>query len=282
MSQAQDFERVRAAIAYLLRHWRRQPSLDEMATAAGLSPAHFQRLFTRWAGISPSRFMQYLTLETAKRLLCENRSVLEAALETGLSGPSRLHDLFVAFEALSPGEYKRKGEGLRLRYGLHEGPFGRFLLAASPRGICGLAFADDEALELSRMRERWPMAEFVRDQAATRPLAEAVFSPVKKPGQAPLRLHIAGTNFQVKVWEALMTAPPGGLLSYNDVARLIGERSCARAIGNALAANPLAFLIPCHRVIRASGAFNDYRWGTERKLAIIGWEQARREAALQA
>lgn len=275
MSEAQDFERVRAAIALLARQWKKQPGLDEMAGAAGLSPSHFQRLFTRWAGISPSRFVQYLTLGAARRLLKQSRPLLETALETGLSGPSRLHDLFITFEALSPGEYKRKGEGLILRYGFHQGIFGKFLLAASPRGICGLSFVDgDEETALNAMRDRWPRADFIQDQDATRPLAKAAFS-----GDKPLSLHIAGTNFQVKVWEALMTVPPGNLVAYNDLAHAIGREKCPRAIGNALGANPIAYLIPCHRVIRASGAFNDYRWGTERKLAILGWEQAQASQA---
>lgn len=276
MSEAQDFERVRAAIALLARNWKKQPGLDEMAAAAGLSPAHFQRLFTRWAGISPTRFVQYLTLDRARRLLASSRPVLETALETGLSGPGRLHDLFVTFEALSPGEYKRKGEGLVLRYGFHQGPFGRFWLAASDRGVCGLAFADGaEAEEREKMRLRWPKARLVEDKPFIEPLAERVFHPTQGGGGDPLGLHIAGTNFQVKVWEALMAVPPGNLVSYNDLAQAIGREKCPRAIGNALGANPIAYLIPCHRVIRATGAFNDYRWGTERKLAILGWEQAR-------
>lgn len=280
MSESQDFERVRAAITHLVCQWRRQPDLGEMAKAAGLSPAHFQRLFTRWAGISPSRFVQYLTLDRARRLLAESRPVLETALETGLSGPGRLHDLFVTFEALSPGEFKRKGAGLVLRYGFHDGPFGRFWLAASERGICGLSFVDGaDADGVEQMRSRWPLARLEEDVSLTGPLARRAFRRASGETNDPLALHIVGTNFQVKVWEALMAVPPGNLVAYNDLARAIGREKCPRAIGNALGANPIAYLIPCHRVIRASGAFNDYRWGTERKLAILGWEQAQASQA---
>lgn len=270
-----DYRRIEAAIGHLVGHYQEQPSLAEMADAAGLSPAHFQRLFTRWAGLSPTRFMQYLTLAHAKAVLARSGPVLEAALDAGLSGPGRLHDLFVSFEALSPGEFKRQGEGVTIRTAIHPSPFGPIRLAASPRGLCGLSFLGegDESTQ-ENWRRRWPLARFVEDPSGTADLAARIFPDRRGKRAGPLALHIAGTNFQVKVWEALMRVPAGGLVAYNDLARALGRARAPRAIGNALASNPLAYLIPCHRVIRQSGAFNDYRWGTARKLALIGWEQA--------
>jgi AraC family transcriptional regulator of adaptative response/methylated-DNA-[protein]-cysteine methyltransferase len=278
LEATRDYRRIEAAIALLAANFQSQPGLDDMAQAAGLSPQHFQRLFARWAGISPTRFMQYLTLERAKSLLAQSRPVLDAALEAGLSGPGRLHDLFVTFEALSPGEYKRQGAGVELVYGVHQGPFGPFLLIASPRGVCGLAFVTgsvDEAL--ADFRARWPLAEFSEDAPGTAAYAERVFPDRNGRRQGPLSLIASGTNFQVKVWEALLSVPPGAVVSYNDLARAIGRERCPRAIGNAMGANPLAYVIPCHRVIRASGVFNGYRWGLPKRLAMLGWEQARRE-----
>jgi AraC family transcriptional regulator of adaptative response/methylated-DNA-[protein]-cysteine methyltransferase len=273
-----DYKRIEKAIRFLDAHWRERPDLAAAARAVHLSPYHFQRLFTRWAGVSPARFVQSLAVAHARRLLAESRSVLDATLEAGLSGPGRLHDLFVAWEALSPGEFKRRGAGVVIRHGVHPGPFGEVLVLASPRGVCGLDFVDGApAAAVERARARWPAARFVADPAATAGIAARIFPP---PGARPaLALHLAGTNFQVKVWEALLRVPPGRLVSYEDVGRAIGRPGCARAIGNAMAANPVAFLVPCHRVIRATGVMNDYRWGLPRRKAMIGWEQARFAAA---
>ncbi len=273
---ARDYERIARAIRFLDAHFRERPDLAAVARAANLSPYHFQRLFGRWAGISPTRFLHAISVARARRLLRENESVLAAALETGLSGPGRLHDLLVSHEAVSPGEMKRRGEGLTIRWAVHPGPFGPFALFISPRGVCGLVFLDADADQaLAAERARWPKARFVRDPAATGPWAARIFLARRDGAKVPpVPLHLSGTNFQVQVWRALMSLPPGRLVSYNDVGRMIGREGCQRAIGNAMAANPIGFLIPCHRVIRASGAFNDYRWGIERRKALIGWEAA--------
>lgn len=274
---ASDYERIARAIRFLDAHFRERPELADAARAANLSPYHFQRLFSRWAGISPTRFLHAISVAHARRLLRENESVLAAALEAGLSGPGRLHDLLVTHEAVSPGEMKSRGQGLTIRWAVHPGPFGPFALFLSPRGICGLEFVDGDAEEaIAAARARWPGARFVRDPAATLPWAARIFLARRDGAQAPpLPLHLSGTNFQVQVWRALMSLPPGRVVSYNDVGRMIGRVGCQRAIGNAMAANPIGFLIPCHRVIRASGAFNDYRWGIERRKALIGWEAGR-------
>ncbi len=272
-----DYERIARAIRFLDAHFRERPDLADAARAANLSPYHFQRLFSRWAGISPTRFLHAISVAHARRLLMANESVLDAALDAGLSGPGRLHDLLVTHEAISPGEMKSRGEGLIIRFGAHPGPFGPFVLFLSPRGVCGLDFVDADADgALAAARARWPRARFVRDPAATLPWAARIFLGRRNATDAPpLPLHLSGTNFQVQVWRALMSLPPGRVVSYGDVGRMIGRAGCQRAIGNALAANPIGFLVPCHRVIRASGAFNDYRWGTERRRAIIGWEVGR-------
>lgn len=266
------YERIARAIRWLEEHRAEQPSLDDAAAAVHLSPHHFQRLFTAWAGVSPKRFMGFLTVAHARRMLAAQASVLDTALEVGLSGPGRLHDLFVSFEAVTPGEAKARGAGLTIRHGVHDTPFGPALLCASPRGICFLSFLGEggAAAELRRARLAWPAADFVEDPAATAPLAEAAFA---RQGPRPA-VHVCGTNFQIKVWEALLRVPPGHLADYRMIGRAIGRPTAARAIGNALAANPVAGLIPCHRVIRATGAFNDYRWGAERRRALIGWEAA--------
>jgi len=277
--QMRDYARIARAIGYLAQAKDEKPSLAAVAAEVGLSPFHFQRLFSRFAGVSPKRFLGYLSLAHARERLRQSESVLASALDAGLSGPSRLHDLFVTFEAVTPGEYRRLGAGLDIRYGFHPTPFGRALLLTSPRGLVGLSFVTDRGDEvaLDEHRARWPMAEMTRDQHATAGPAERIFARARKR-HAPLSVLVPGTNFQIKVWEALMRVPEGSLVSYNQLGATIGMEGAARAIGNALAANPLAYLIPCHRVIRRTGAFNDYRWGTERKLAIIAWEAARAES----
>lgn len=266
------YARIAEAIRWLAEHHTEQARLDEVAAVVGLSPFHFQRLFTAWAGVSPKRFMGFLTVAHARRMLAQQASVLDAALDVGLSGPSRLHDLFVAFEAVTPGEAKSAGAGLLVRHGVHPTRFGPALLCATGRGICGLSFLGEPEAELAAMRRRWPAAEFVADDDFTAPLARAAFAARR---EAPLAVHVTGTNFQVKVWEALLAVPPGRLADYATIGRLVGRPAAARAVGNALAANPVAVLIPCHRVIRATGLFGDYRWGVDRRRAILGWEAAR-------
>lgn len=273
-SGARDYERVARAIDYLRRNAASQPDLAAAARHLHLSEHHFQRLFTRWAGVSPKRFVQYLTLEHAKTRLASTRGVLDLAGAVGLSGPGRLHELFVTLEAVSPGEYKASGAGLALRYGVHESPFGAALVAITARGICGLHFVDGAREGIERLRRDWPDAELCKDTAATAPVAERIFRPLSSPPGRPLALLVKGTNFQVKVWRALLELPVGALASYGDLAGRIGASGSARAVGTAVGANSIAWLIPCHRVIRESGALGGYRWGTERKAAMLGWEAA--------
>ncbi len=268
-----DYSRIEKAIHHLENDFRRQPSLEDMARTAGLSEFHFQRLFTRWAGISPKRFLQFLTAEYVRRLLRESPNVLDAAYGAGLSGPGRLHDLVVNVYAATPGELGSGGEGLTVRYGTHPSPFGECLVAVTARGICGLSFLSaGGGEEVEELRRRWPRAAFREDPRATKAIADRVFDPSRWRGASPLTVFVRGTNFQVKVWEALVRIPPGCALSYEDVAAGAGAPGAARAVGSAVARNPVAFLIPCHRVIRKTGAFGDYRWGAARKKAILAWE----------
>lgn len=270
-----QYERIARAIEYLRRHAEDQPDLAAAARHVNLSGHHFQRVFTRWAGVSPKRFVQYLTVEHAKSRLAMAHGVLDAAALVGLSGPGRLHDLFVTLEAMTPGEYKAGGAGLTVQYGVHVTPFGNALIAMTARGICGLQFLDDEGAGVERLQSDWPAAELRRDPAATAPVAARLFGPLaSRPGGA-LALLVKGTNFQVKVWRALLELPFGSLATYGDIAGRIGIPPAARAVGAAVGANPVAWLIPCHRVIRESGALGGYRWGVERKAAMLGWEAAR-------
>jgi AraC family transcriptional regulator of adaptative response/methylated-DNA-[protein]-cysteine methyltransferase len=277
---AQDYARIADAIAYLRGAQHRQPSLDEVARAVGLSPGHTQRLFTRWAGISPKRFLQYLTVESAKRRIDRTADVLSLALDAGLSGPGRLHDLFVTMEALSPGEFKRAAAGLTVRHGVGQTPFGRAWVAWSERGICRLDFLDPDdcaprgpAEDPALARAHW-----MADEPGADDLLGRIFAGDGKRASSGLSLWISGTNFQIQVWRALLAIPPGGLLSYQHVARLIGRPTAARAVGNANAANPVGYLIPCHRVLRGTGEIGAYRWGTPRMSAMVGWEGARAAA----
>ena len=274
-SDARDYERVARAIEFLRRNAASQPDLTAVARHLHLSEHHFQRLFTRWAGVSPKRFVQYLTVEHAKSRLAATSSLLDLAGAVGLSGPGRLHDLFVTLEALSPGEYKAGGSGLAIRYGVHESPFGTALVAVTARGICGLHFVDGVADGIARLRQDWPGAELRQDRDGTASIVEQLFSPLSSPPGRPLALLVKGSNFQVKVWRALLELPFGSLATYGHVAGRIGAPGSARAVGTAIGANPIAWLIPCHRVIRESGALGGYRWGTERKAAMLGWEAGR-------
>jgi AraC family transcriptional regulator of adaptative response/methylated-DNA-[protein]-cysteine methyltransferase len=273
---SRDYARVERAIQFLEENHARQPSLDEIAASVNLSEYHFQRLFTRWVGISPKRFLQFLTKEHAKELLEKSRDVLEVAYETGLSGPGRLHDLFVACEAVTPGEFKNRGEGLTIAYGLHPTPFGECLLAVTERGICHLAFVqpDVRLQALDVLKSRWNSARLTKDVAGTRPVVNQVFAWYTGQPASPLQLYLSGTNFQIKVWEALLRIPAGVVISYEDMAAHIGMPRASRAVSNAVAQNPIPVIIPCHRVIRKAGDLGGYHYGTARKKALLGWEAA--------
>ncbi len=274
---AMDYARIERALRFLNTHYLRRPTLDEIAAHIHLSPFHFERLFQRWAGISPKRFLQYLTKEHAKAILQDSRSLLDAAYGSGLSGTGRLHDLFVSCEAMTPGEYKRCGEGVTIEYGFHATPFGVCLLAKTERGICALRFLSTLSRQaaLRGLRTEWPAAGFVENDSKTGEICGRIFSGAVKNVGAPFHLHLRGTNFQLKVWQALLTIPCGQLVNYGDLAAKIGSPAANRAVGSAVGRNPVAYLIPCHRVIRSLGVIGDYRWGRERKQAIIGWETAR-------
>ena len=275
----ETYERMAKAIAFIRQYHRAQPSLATIAQHVNLSEYHFQRLFTQWAGISPKRFSQYLTLDYAKSKIAETNSLLELTLESGLSSPGRLHDLFVTLEAISPGEYKAAGAGLTIRYGIHDTPFGASLIAITDRGICNLLFLDDTNQQLAeqQLQTEWPKATILYEQSATKAIGDQIFHT---PNQSPLTLHIKGTNFQIQVWQALLKIPFGGLTTYQEVAKTIGKPTAARAIGNAVGRNPVGYLIPCHRVIRGSGELGGYRWGQNRKTVLLGWEAGQSEEKL--
>lgn len=274
-----DYERVERAIRYIDTGYADQPSLAEVAAHVGLSPHHFQRLFRRWAGVSPKRFLQLVTAEHARRLLRAPGSTLDVAWTLGLSGPSRLHDLLVSVDAVTPGEFGAGGEGLDIRYGVHGSPFGPCFIAVTERGVCALHFLGDAPDEpLAALRRDWPEAALREDAAGAGEALRDVFPHEPTTGQ-PLSVLVRGTNFQVQVWEALLRIPPGAATSYGYLAHSLGVPSGARAVGSAVGRNPIAYLIPCHRVLRASGAFGGYRWGEERKRAMLAWESAQREVA---
>lgn len=269
-----QYDAVASAIAYLRRHAQRQPSLAEVAAAAGMSEFHLQRLFSAWAGISPKRFLQYLTKEHALTALRDSAGTLEAALDAGLSGPGRLHDLMVSCEALTPGEIRAGGARVELRFGFAATPLGDALLGWTSRGVCHLVFCDgDRDAQLALLETRWPAARRMHDDAGAEALAVRVFPSAPRPGR--LHLVLKGTNFQIKVWEALLRIPPATLVSYRQLATAIGMPKASRAVGSAVAANSIGYLIPCHRVIRESGDSASYRWGIERKLALRAWEAGR-------
>ncbi|NML76555.1 methylated-DNA--[protein]-cysteine S-methyltransferase [Rhizobium sp. S-51] len=273
--EGSDYETVRRVIEMLTLDYQSQPSLETMAVRLGQSPSQLQKTFTRWAGLSPKAFLQAVTLDHAKRLLGrEGMPLLETSIELGLSGPGRLHDLFVTHEAMSPGEWKAKGAGLTIRYGFFPSPFGLALVMATDRGLAGLAFADPggEAACFDDMAERWPAANFVADQAATAPYAARVFDPAKWCGDQPLKVVLIGTDFQVRVWESLLEIPLGKAVTYSDIAARIGQPTASRAVGAAVGRNPISFVVPCHRALGKSGALTGYHWGLTRKRAMLGWE----------
>lgn len=271
---ARDYEIVCQNLAYLREHWQEQPSLEGLARRNGLSSAHLQRLFMRWAGLSPKAFLQAITIDHARQLLRKSASVLDAAHEVGLSGPGRLHDLFVTLEGMSPGDYKAKGKGLVIRYGFHDCPFGRVLLMMTERGICGLAFADpgNEPSCFVDMTSRWPEADFVEDHQATAQPVARIFNPALWKAGQPLRIVFIGTSFETRVWQTLLKVPVGQATTYSDIAAHLGSPRASRAVGTAVGRNPLSFVVPCHRVLGKSGGLCGYHWGLTRKQAILGWE----------
>lgn len=275
-----DYEIVRRVVEKISLDYRDQPSLETLAAEIGETPGGLQKLFTRWAGLSPKTFLQAVTLDHARRLLDEGMPLLDTALELGLSGPGRLHDLFVTHEAVSPGEYKTRGAGLTIRYGFHLSPFGVALVMATDRGLAGLAFADsgEEEAAYKDMSARWPNATYVEDLSATAPYAAHVFDPSRWRTEQPLRVVLIGTDFQVRVWEALLKIPMGRARAYSDIAAEIGCPRAARAVGAAIGANPLSFVVPCHRAVGKSGALTGYHWGLTRKRAILGWEAGQLQA----
>ncbi len=276
---SEDYQRIERAIIYLEQHYTQQPSLREIAQSVHLSEYHFQRLFTRWVGISPKKFTQYLTKEYARELLERSENLLNATYQSGLSGPGRLHDLFITWEAVTPGEYKRRGEGVEIRYGFHATPFGECLLALTERGVSNLIFVQegDRQAAWSELARRWQRANLRQDQEATGRMIAPIFGFFEGERHTRLPLHVIGTGFQIKVWEALLRIPSGSVLSYADVAVQVGLPGAPRAVGNAIAHNPLPVVIPCHRVIRQTGEFGGYRWGTSRKKALLGWELVKRD-----
>jgi len=270
-----DYLTVKRAIEFISTRWRDQPSIEAIAEHVGLSASHFQFVFKRWAGLTPKAFLQAITIERARELLRDSASVFDAAYDVGLSGPSRLHDLFVAHECLTPGDYRR--DDLTLTYGFHDSPFGESIVVAAPRGLAGLGFVDDGNREaaLADMRRRWPRANFVADDESTAPFAARAFDPDQWRPDTPLRIVMIGSDFEVRVWETLLSVPMGRATTYSDIARRIGKPKAARAVGAAVGRNPISFVVPCHRVLGRSGALTGYHWGLARKQAIIGWEAGR-------
>jgi AraC family transcriptional regulator of adaptative response/methylated-DNA-[protein]-cysteine methyltransferase len=271
-----DYHRIAAAITYVQANFQAQPNLEEMARQAHWSPFHFQRKFQEWAGVSPKKFLQFLSLDYAKTLLRQAHSVEATAYETGLSGPGRLHDLFVTLEAMTPGEYRQGGAALTIAYSFGESWFGRYLVASTPKGICQLAFQEtgDDVAAVAALRREWPRATLVARVAPSHEQVAAFFHHAD-PAGTPLHLHLKGTPFQLKVWESLLRIPEGQLTTYAGLAARAGHHSAVRAVASAVGSNPAGYLIPCHRVIRQTGALGEYRWGAGRKMALIGWEAAR-------
>jgi len=277
---AADYDVVRRAIAHIRGNWRSQPEIETIAEAAGVSATDLHHLFRRWCGLTPKAFLQALTLNSARDLLRASASVLDASYEVGLSGPGRLHDLFVTHEAMSPGEWKAGGEGLTITYGFHPSPFGMALVMTTPRGLAGLALADagKEKSALKDMRSRWPRARYVEDFAATAATARRIFDTALWRKDQPLRVVLIGTDFEVRVWEKLLDIPMGKLDTYSGIAAKVGDRKAARAVGSAVGKNPICFVVPCHRVVGKNGDITGYHWGITRKRAMLGWEAGKAAA----
>jgi AraC family transcriptional regulator of adaptative response/methylated-DNA-[protein]-cysteine methyltransferase len=278
---AADYDVVRRAIGHIRGHWREQPEIEAIAEAAGVTPTELHHLFRRWAGLTPKAFLQALTLDGARQLLRDSASVLDATYEVGLSGPGRLHDLFVTHEAMSPGEWKSGGEGLTVFFGFHPSPFGSALVMATERGLAGLAFADpgEERAALADMKARWPRAAYVEDSARTAAIARRIFDSSQWQQDKPLRVVLIGTDWEVRVWETLLQIPMGRLTTYSDIAGKIHKPAAARAVGAAVGKNPVSFVVPCHRVVGKSGDLTGYHWGITRKRAMLGWEAGQVGAA---
>ena len=276
-----DYQRIENIIRYLGENFQDQPNLDQLAEQVHLSPFHFQRLFKKWVGISPKRFIQFLTIDYAKKLLNESKDLLSTSIESGLSGPGRLYDLFVTIESVTPGEYKQKGEGLTIEYGYHSSPFGYCLVGITQRGICSLSFhnTDDPQEAVHYLSQKWPRAILKHNPDKTVVIFNKIFNPDNQDKIRKIPLYLEGTNFQLKVWEALLRIPPGHLVAYEDIAKTIHKPRAVRAVGQAIARNPISFLIPCHRVIQKMGNFGNYRWGSTRKKMIIAWEASQRDQA---
>jgi len=274
---ADDYAVVRRAVAFISEHWRTQPDIEAIAHACGVTPDELHHLFRRWAGLTPKEFVAAITLDHARKLLRDSASVLDATYAVGLSGPGRLHDLFVTHEAMSPGEWKAGGEGLTLAYGFHPSPFGIALVIATLRGLAGLAFADpgEEESTLDDMRRRWPRAQFREDRTRTATFAHRIFDPKLWQRDRPLRVVMIGTDFEVRVWETLLKIPMGRATTYSDIATKIRAPKAARAVGAAVGKNPISFVVPCHRVIGKGGDLTGYHWGLTRKRAMLGWEAGR-------
>ena len=284
-----DYQTVRLVLEHITENWRDQPEMDDLTRLTGLAETKLQKTFTRWAGLSPKAFLQAVTLDHAKRLLQEGLPLLETSFELGLSGPGRLHDLFVTHEAMSPGVYKAQGEGLEIRYGFHASPFGEALIMATDRGLAGLAFADETAVDarhageigtgsfkrpeaLADMTKRWPRATYMEDVHFTAPYAVRIFDPLYWRADQPLRVVLIGTDFQIRVWEGLLKIPVGKTTTYSGLAQSLDRPDAARAVGTAVGRNPISFVVPCHRVLGKSGHLTGYHWGLTRKRAILGWE----------
>ncbi|MEM7496925.1 MAG: bifunctional helix-turn-helix domain-containing protein/methylated-DNA--[protein]-cysteine S-methyltransferase [Pseudomonadota bacterium] len=269
-----------AALDYIEAHRAEQPGLEEVAEAVGLSPAHFQRSFSAWVGVSPKRYLQYLTLDHSRRLLAERFTLLDTAFEVGLSGPSRLHDLFLRWEAMTPGDYAARGKGLEIAWDWVATPFGEALLMATEKGVCGLAFSEEMGRHatMADMRSRWSEATFRQDEHAIAPHAAAVADQLAGRTSAPVKLGLHGTPFQIKVWEALLAIPSGHVTTYSEIARAIGSPRAVRAVGSAVGRNPVSWLIPCHRALRRDGQLGGYHWGLPVKRALLAWESARADA----
>ncbi|ASU36571.1 methylated-DNA--[protein]-cysteine S-methyltransferase [Mucilaginibacter xinganensis] len=272
-----NYSRIEDAIGYIRDNFKNQPALDDIAEKVNLSPFHFQRIFTDWAGVSPKKFLQYISLDHAKKMLANQATLFDTAFETGLSGTSRLHDLFVNIEGMTPGEYKNGGENLSINYSYAESLFGNIMVASTEKGICHIAFANNEAEGLTALKRAFPNASYQPMVDLIQQNALYVFKhDWSKPEE--IKLHLKGTDFQIKVWETLLKIPTGKLSTYGNIAGKLNHPSASRAVGTAVGANPVAFLIPCHRVIQSSGQFGQYHWGSNRKTAIIGWEAAQSEA----
>ena len=271
---AADYDVVRKAIGHIRGHWREQPDIEAIAEAASVTPTELHHLFRRWCGLTPKAFLQALTLDGARQLLRDSASVLDATYEVGLSGPGRLHDLFVTHEAMSPGEWKSGGEGLAIHFGFHPSPFGSALVMATERGLAGLAFADpgEEREALADMKARWPKASYVEDSARTAAIARRIFDPAQWDPQQPLRVVLIGTDWEVRVWDALLHIPMGRLATYSGIAGKLCAPNAARAVGAAVGKNPVSFVVPCHRVVGKAGDLTGYHWGITRKRAMLGWE----------